>query len=72
MTATYPKTPPLLTVKGLEHLREATQFKVQKFIETEPKIFAKDEQEMVDKIVEGVRDILEDAAQAKATGKHLP
>ena len=71
MNATYPKTPPLLTIKGSE-LREATQFKIQKFLETEPKLFAKDEQEMVDKIVEGIRDILEDAAQAKANGKHLP
>ncbi|KAM4056369.1 kinase [Hirsutella rhossiliensis] len=72
MTATYPKTPPLLNVKGLDNLREATQFKVHKFIETQPKIFAKDEQEMIDKIIEGIRDILEDAAQATATGKQLP
>ncbi|KJZ71896.1 hypothetical protein HIM_08741 [Hirsutella minnesotensis 3608] len=72
MTATYPKTPPLLTVNGLENLREATQFKIQRFVETQPKVFARDEQEMIDKIVEGVRDILEDAAQAKATGKQLP
>ncbi|ODA79871.1 hypothetical protein RJ55_05468 [Drechmeria coniospora] len=72
MTATYPKTPPLLTIRGLGGLREATQFKIQKFITTQPKVFAKDEQEMIDKIVEGVRDILEDAAQAKATGKHMP
>lgn len=72
MTATYPKTPPLLNVKGLDNLREATQFKVHKFIETQPQVFAKDEQEMVDKIIEGIRDILEDAAQAKATGKQLP
>lgn len=71
MTATYPKSPPLLTLKDYD-LKEVTQFKVQKFIETEPKIFAQDAQEMIDKIVEGVRDILEDAAQAKANGKHLP
>ncbi|KND93967.1 Serine/threonine-protein kinase gcn2 [Tolypocladium ophioglossoides CBS 100239] len=72
MTATYPKSPPLLTIKDLDYLREATQFKVQKFVETQPKVFAKDEQEMIDKIVEGIRDILEDEAQAKATGKQLP
>lgn len=71
MTATYPKSPPLLTIKDLDNLREATQFKVQKFVETQPKVFAKDEQEMIDKIVEGIRDILEDAAQSKATGKQL-
>ncbi|KID73409.1 Serine/threonine-protein kinase, GCN2, partial [Metarhizium brunneum ARSEF 3297] len=72
MTATYPKTPPLLTVKGLDDLRESTQFKIQKFVDTEPREFAKDQQEMVDRIVEGIRDILEDAAQVKASGKQLP
>ncbi|KAK2595161.1 eukaryotic translation initiation factor 2-alpha kinase [Conoideocrella luteorostrata] len=72
MTATYPKTPPLLTVKDVDGLREATQFKIQKFVDTEPKEFAKEPQEMVDRIVEGIRDILEDAAQVKASGKQLP
>ena len=72
MTATYPKTPPLLTVRDLDELRESTQFKIQRFVDTEPKEFAKEEQEMVDRIVEGIRDILEDAAQVKASGKQLP
>ncbi|GAO16851.1 hypothetical protein UVI_02011730 [Ustilaginoidea virens] len=72
MTATYPKTPPLLTVKELDSLREPTQFKIQNYVDTEPKEFAKEEQEMVDRIVEGIRDILEDAAQVKASGKQLP
>ncbi|OAA36278.1 Serine/threonine-protein kinase, GCN2 [Metarhizium rileyi] len=72
MTATYPKTPPLLTVRDLDGLRESTQFKIQEFADTEPREYAKDEQEMVDRIVEGIRDILEDAAQVKASGKQLP
>ncbi|KFA77790.1 hypothetical protein S40288_00457 [Stachybotrys chartarum IBT 40288] len=72
MTATYPKTPPLLAIKDAHDLRESTLFRVQKFIETQPKQFAKREQEMVDQIVEGIRDILETDAQAKANGKHLP
>ena len=72
MTATYPKTPPISTLKQHAHLREVTQFKLQKFLETQPKVFAQDESEMIDKIVEGIRDILEDAAQAKALGKNLP
>lgn len=72
MNATYPRTPPIITIKGQSYLRESTQFKVQRFIETQPKIFAKSESEMIDQIVEGVRDILEEAAQAKAAGKHLP
>ncbi|KAK7432526.1 eukaryotic translation initiation factor 2-alpha kinase [Neonectria magnoliae] len=71
MTATYPKTAPVLVMKDVD-LKEVTQFKLQKFIETQPKVFAQDAQEMIDKIVEGIRDILEDAAQAKANGKHLP
>lgn len=72
MTATYPKTPPILTVKDQDYIQEATQFKVQKFLESQPKLFASEEQEMVQRIVEDIRDILEDAAQAKALGKHLP
>lgn len=72
LTATYPKTPPLVTVKDLAGLRESTQFKIQKFVDTEPREFAKDEEEMVYRIVEGIRDMLEDAAQVKASGKQLP
>ncbi|KAK3358996.1 anticodon binding domain of tRNAs-domain-containing protein [Lasiosphaeria hispida] len=72
LVATYPKSPPLLTVKEDSSLRESTLFKIQKFVETQPKIFAEDEQEMVDRIVEGIRDILEEAAQKKAQGLELP
>jgi translation initiation factor 2-alpha kinase 4 len=62
----------VLTLKGQSYLREVTQFKIQKFLETQPRVFAKEAEVMVDKIVEGIRDILEDAAQAKASGKQLP
>lgn len=72
LTATYPKSPPLLTLKNVGSLRDVTQFKLQKFLETQPRIFAQEQSEMVDRIVEGVRDILEDAAQAKARGLELP
>lgn len=72
LTATYPKTPPLLTVRSHDTLRESTLFKVQKYLETKPKLFATEEQEMVDRIVEGIREVLEDAAQAKAAGLELP
>lgn len=72
MTATYPKTPPLLTLKGLGKLREPTQRTIANFIDTQPKLFCRVEQEMIDKIVEGIRDILEDAAQAKASDGPLP
>lgn len=72
MNATYPKTPPILTLKQHDGFRDVTLFKIQKFLETQPRIFAKQEQEMCDKIVEGIRDILEDAALAKAHGRTLP
>jgi len=72
LVATYPKSPPLLTVKPEDGLRESIQFKIQKFIETQPKIFAVDEQAMIDRIVEGIREILDEAAQKKAQGLELP
>jgi translation initiation factor 2-alpha kinase 4 len=72
LVATYPKSPPLLTVKNDQGLRESTLFKIQKFLETQPKVFATEEQEMIDRIVEGIREILEDAAQVKAQGRELP
>lgn len=61
----------MMTLKD-NNLPDATTFKVSTFLEHEPKIFAQEPQEMVDKIVEGVRDILEDAAVAKAQGALLP
>ncbi|KAI5461476.1 anticodon binding domain of tRNAs-domain-containing protein [Mariannaea sp. PMI_226] len=71
MTATYPKTPPIITKKD-DDLREDARLKIENYLKTQPRILAQEEQEMIDQIVEGVRDILEDAAQAKANGKHLP
>lgn len=47
-------------------------FKIQKYVETQPTIFAKEEQEMIDRLVEGIRDILEEAAEAQAAGRALP
>ncbi|KAK5662754.1 hypothetical protein OQA88_6161 [Cercophora sp. LCS_1] len=72
LVATYPKSPPLLAIKGDNGLRESIRFKIQKFVETQPKTFALDEQAMIDRIVEGIRDILEEAAQKKAKGLELP
>ena len=72
LVATYPKSPPLLTVKNDDSLRESTKFKIQKFVETQPKIFAQDESAMIDRIIEGIREILEEAAQKKAQGLEIP
>ena len=71
LVATYPKSPPLLTIKDGD-LRDSTKFKIQKFVETQPKIWAQEEQEMIDRIVEGIREILEAAALKKAQGLELP
>jgi translation initiation factor 2-alpha kinase 4 len=70
--ATYPKSPPLLTIKDDGDLREATRFKIQKFIETESKSLAAAEQEMILQLVEGIREILDEAAVKKAQGQEMP
>ncbi|KAM7217902.1 Serine/threonine-protein kinase GCN2 [Rhypophila decipiens] len=72
LVATYPKSPPLLTIKDNDGLGDSTRFKIQKFVETQPKVFAQAEEEMMDRIVEGIREILEEAAQKKARGLELP
>lgn len=70
--ATYPKSPPLLSLKDNDDLREGTKFKLQKVIETKPKELVTREEAMIMDIVDFLRDILEDAAAAKAAGRELP
>ncbi|KAL7625503.1 eukaryotic translation initiation factor 2-alpha kinase [Parahypoxylon ruwenzoriense] len=74
LTATYPKSAPLLSLKDEGALSESTVFKLQKFIETKPKALVALEQSepMVHELAQGLQDILEDAAQAKAQGLELP
>ncbi|KAL1902668.1 eukaryotic translation initiation factor 2-alpha kinase [Sporothrix stenoceras] len=72
LTATYPKSVPLLTIKDHDGLRESTLFKVQKVMEARAKECAAEDKEMVDYLVEGIREILEDAAIAKEQGLDLP
>jgi eukaryotic translation initiation factor 2-alpha kinase 4 len=72
LTATYPKTEPLLSIKDDGGLREGTRYKIQKIIETKPKELVVEEQAMIMEIVNACLDVLEDAAQAKAEGKVLP
>ncbi|KAL8326642.1 hypothetical protein RB597_003107 [Gaeumannomyces tritici] len=72
LTATYPKSIPILTLKDCDGLRESTLFKIQKYVEREPKVFAEREDVMIDVLVEGIREILEEAAQAEAQGLELP
>lgn len=72
LVATYPKSPPLLALKAHTNLKDATVFKIQKFLEDQPAILAKEEQEMIFSIIEGIQEILQEAAEAKAAGKALP
>jgi len=72
MTATYPRSIPLLSLKNTDHLKESTLFKIQKFVETKPRELAAQDAEMIDILVEGIREILDDAAQARAAGLELP
>lgn len=72
LVATYPKSPPLLTWKEHGNLKEATLYKVQIYIETQSKEFVKEEEVMMMSLVEGIREILEEAAQAKIAGRALP
>ncbi|KAI6090786.1 serine/threonine-protein kinase gcn2 [Hypoxylon rubiginosum] len=74
LTATYPKSAPLLSLKDDGNLKESTVFKLQKFIETKPKALIVPEQPepIIHELAQGLQDILEDAAQAKAQGLELP
>ncbi|KAH8198770.1 hypothetical protein TruAng_007045 [Truncatella angustata] len=74
LTATYPKSVPLLSLKDDSSLSDSTKFKVQKFIASKPRILAEAGQNepMIHEIASGLQEILEDAAQAKAQGSELP
>ncbi len=72
LTATYPKSVPLLKLKDHGTVRESALFKIHKYIETRSKALASEETEMVQELVEGIRDLLEDAAEAKGQGLEQP
>ncbi|KAI1075292.1 serine/threonine-protein kinase gcn2 [Whalleya microplaca] len=74
LTATYPRSVPLLSLKDDGALKESTVFKLQKFIEAKPRTLTAQEQPepMIHELAQGIQDILEDAAQAKAQGRQLP
>lgn len=72
LTATYPKSVPVLNLKDHDGLRESTVFKCQKYLEKSAREFAAEDTVMIYLLVEGIREILEDAAVAKAQGLELP
>jgi translation initiation factor 2-alpha kinase 4 len=71
-TATYPKSLPLLSLRFEKDIREGTRYKLQNIIDNKPKELVSEEQAMIMEIVNACYDVLEDAAQAKATGSELP
>lgn len=72
LTASYPKSPPLLSLKYDRKLKDSIRLKLQQVIETKPKELAVEEQPMVMQIVDACTDVLEDAAQVEADSRNIP
>nr|POE76203.1 eif-2-alpha kinase gcn2 [Quercus suber] len=66
LTATYPKSPPVLEVTGLEDYHERTQRRIRNIIRKSPKQLVGDV--MIHTIVIEIEDALEDAVQARQQG----
>ncbi|KAK3713919.1 eukaryotic translation initiation factor 2-alpha kinase [Vermiconidia calcicola] len=66
LTATYPKTAPLLTVDGLQDYHERTQKRINNIVENRPKKLLGEV--MIFDISNEIRDALDDAIQAKQQG----
>ncbi|CAK4032987.1 kinase Gcn2 [Lecanosticta acicola] len=66
ITATYPKSVPLLEIQGLESFHERTQKRIRNIIELRPKQLLGDV--MIHTIAMEVQDALEDAVTARAQG----
>ncbi|KAF2218418.1 kinase-like domain-containing protein [Elsinoe ampelina] len=69
-TTTYPRTPPLIEVRGLEGLHERTQERIKRIATLRPAQLVKESagEVIMHLVVEEVKDALDDAAQARATG----
>ncbi|QIW98526.1 hypothetical protein AMS68_004044 [Peltaster fructicola] len=66
LTATYPKTLPLLEVSGLEHFHERTQKRIRNVLDKRPKQLLGEV--MIHAIATEIQEILEDAVQARQQG----
>lgn len=66
LTATYPKTAPLLEATGLESFHERTQARVRHVIAERPKLLLGEV--MIHAITSEIQEILEDAVQARQQG----
>lgn len=66
LTATYPRTLPILSIEGLEEFHKRTQQRVKNILANLPK--QKTGEAMIYYIAEEIRDALDDAIQAKQEG----
>lgn len=66
ITATYPKSVPLLDIQGLESFHERTQEKIRYIVEVRPKQLLGDV--MIHTIASEIQDALEDAVSARVQG----
>ncbi|KHJ32965.1 putative protein kinase [Erysiphe necator] len=71
-TPSYPKTPPILSLKDGTGLKEVTKAALLRIIEKKPLELVAEEQAMVMEIVNECLYILEEAAQADAADRNIP
>lgn len=70
--ATYPRSPPILTISNDADLRDVTKYKLQQVLVTKPKELARNEEPMIMEIIDACTALLDEAADAKAAGKEMP
>lgn len=70
LTATYPKTLPVLSISNADLLRESYRDRIEEILDTVPKSLIGSE--MIYDIATPIRDALEEAVQAKRRGEDLP
>lgn len=66
LTATYPKSVPILDVQGLDRYHERTQKRIRNIVEKRPKQLLGEV--MISAIADEIQDALEDAVQARQQG----
>src|SRR2546430_4782717 len=69
MTATYPRSVPILSIAGADSLRIATQKEINSIIKNKPKPLLG--YPMIFEIAETIKEVLEEAAQSKAEGPDI-
>ncbi|KAI9818457.1 MAG: hypothetical protein M1827_000516 [Pycnora praestabilis] len=70
MTATYPKTAPILVVSDAENLRDQTRREISSIVDAKPKALLGSE--MIYEIATLIQDALEDEVQHRAGDAHMP